>query len=143
VVAVPVATLRRVVTPPPLLDGPGARQPPDVSRRLLLLRNDLPSKDLYWLSRTSESERDQDGMRREGRLGGGRLVGIFVPWQAVALTLAVVVGITALAVGRTVVALAAGSFVAGAVVTALFVDTLLLGFYLPARSGCPGQSDDR
>jgi hypothetical protein len=48
----------------------------------------------------SDSDQDQDGMRREGRLGGVRLVGIFVPWQAVALTLAVVVGMTALAVGR-------------------------------------------
>ena len=47
----------------------------------------------------SESEQGPDGLRREGRLGGVRLVGIFVPWQAVALTLVVVVGITALAVG--------------------------------------------
>jgi hypothetical protein len=47
-----------------------------------------------------ESDLEPEGMRREGRLGGVRLVGIFVPWQAVALTLAVVVGTTALAVGR-------------------------------------------
>jgi hypothetical protein len=47
-----------------------------------------------------EIKQDDNGLRRDRRLGGVRLVGIFVPWQAVALTLAVVVALTGLAVGR-------------------------------------------
>jgi hypothetical protein len=38
---------------------------------------------------------------REAKVAGIRLVGIFVPWQAVALTLAVVVGLTSVAILRS------------------------------------------
>lgn len=39
--------------------------------------------------------------RREAKVAGIRLVGIFVPWQAVALTLAVVMGLTSVALLRS------------------------------------------
>src|SRR5207248_10162786 len=53
-----------------------------------------------YLSHMSGREENSDGPRRERRFGGVRLVGIFVPWQAVALTLGLVVALTGLAVGR-------------------------------------------
>jgi hypothetical protein len=39
---------------------------------------------------------NDDRQRREGKLGGVRLVGVFVPWQGMALILAVVIGLTAI-----------------------------------------------
>jgi len=46
------------------------------------------------------NDSDRRLKRRETRHGGIRFVGIFVPWQAVALTLALLVGVTAVAASR-------------------------------------------
>src|SRR5437867_1287180 len=79
--------------------GPPALQHQSEAADIALNRQTLRQGSERIMQRPND-DRGHSGRRRETRFGGVRFVGIFVPWQAVALTLAVVVGLTAFATTR-------------------------------------------